>query len=209
MTAEFISINPDNPQEARIEQVVEVLREGGLVIYPTDTVYGLGCDLYNMKAIQKICHIRRLDPKKLSLSFICYDLSDISIYAKHVSNTAFKAMKKALPGPYTFILESSSQVPKILQVKKKQVGIRVPNHNIPRMLVKALGNPIISASIKDPDELVEYTTDPSLIYDLFKHHVDMVIDGGFGNNIPSTIIDCTTEPFEVVRHGLGEVDGII
>ena len=178
--AVYLRINPDNPQERYMKQVVECLADGGLIIYPTDTIYGLGCDLYNNKAVQRLCRLKGIKPNKMNLSFICYDLSDISLYAKQLDNRVFKLMKKALPGPFTFILESSSKVPKILNVKKKQVGIRIPDHNIPRELVRMLGNPIITSSIKDDDEIIEYTTDPSLIHDNLENEVDLVIDGGFG-----------------------------
>ncbi|MEN7546662.1 L-threonylcarbamoyladenylate synthase [Rapidithrix thailandica] len=205
MMAELLKINPDNPQIAKIRKVAEVLQSGGLVIYPTDTVYGLGCNLFHQKAIQRLCHLRGLKPNKLNLSFICHDLSNISTYAK-VSDPAFKLMKKALPGPFTFILPSSNKVPKILEAKKKQVGIRVPENLIPREIVKELGNPVISASIKDEDEILEYSTDPELIFEKYQKHVDIVIDGGFGGNIGSTIIDCFTDEFEITREGKGDIN---
>lgn len=203
---EFISINPDNPQSARIEQVVEVLRNGGIVIYPTDTVYGMGCDLYNQKAIRRLCQLKGIRPDKLDLSFICYDLSDISQYARQISTPVFKVMRKALPGPFTFILESSTLVPKILDVKKKQVGIRVPAHNIPREIVRVLGNPILTTSIRDESEVVEYSTDPGLIYEKFQNLVEIVIDGGYGGVVASTVVDCTDDSFEIVRQGLGDLE---
>jgi len=203
--AELLRINPDNPEERKLIKVSEVLKEGGIVVYPTDTIYGIGCDLYNQKAIQRLCQIKGIKADKMNLSFICHDLSHISEYANHITNPIFKLMKKALPGPYTFILESSSKVPKILNSKKKQVGIRVPDHNIIRGLVKHLGNPIINSSIKDDDEVVEYTTDPELIYENLHKLVDLVIDGGYGKNVPSTVIDCIDEKFEVVREGAGAV----
>lgn len=176
------------------------------MVYPTDTIYGIGCDLNNSKAVEKLCQFKGVKPNKMNLSFICYDLSDISSYAKHIDNSVFKVMKKTLPGPFTFILESSTKVPKILNVKKKQVGIRIPDNNIPREIVKLLGNPIITSSIKDDDEILEYTTDPSLIYDKLEKLVDIVIDGGFGGNIPSTVIDCTGSGMEVVRQGAGKIE---
>lgn len=203
--AEFLNINPDNPEERKLNQVVKCLANGGVIIYPTDTVYGIGCDLNNQRAVQRLCQLKGIKPNKMNLSFICYDLSDISLYAKQMDNTVFKLMKKTLPGPYTYILESSSKVPKILNVKKKQVGIRVPDHNIPRQIVRLLGNPIISSSIKDEDDVVEYTTDPSLIYDKYKKLVDMVIDGGYGGNIASTVVDCTKNPVELIREGAGAI----
>jgi tRNA threonylcarbamoyl adenosine modification protein (Sua5/YciO/YrdC/YwlC family) len=203
--ADYITIHPDNPEEQKIRKVVECLRNGGLVIYPTDTVYGIGCDLYNPKAIEKLCKLKGIKPAKMHLSFICYDLSDLSKYAKHVSTATFRLMKKALPGAYTFILESSGEVPKIFDVKKKQVGIRVPNHLIPRLIVKELGNPILTTSVKDEQSEGEHLTDPSLIYDQYEKLVDLVIDGGFGGIEPSTVIDCTSDNFEVIREGLGDV----
>ncbi len=203
--AEFLTINPDNPQFNKIEKVVDMLRKGGLVIYPTDTVYGIGCDLYNKKAVEKLCRMKGIKANKINLSFICYDLSDITQYARAISNPTFKLMKKTLPGPFTFILEASSQVPKILDAKKKQVGIRIPDNNITREIVRELGNPIVNMSIKDDDEIVEYTTDPELIYEDFDKLVDIVIDGGYGKNVPSTIINCIDDSFEVIREGLGDI----
>lgn len=203
--ATFLSINPDNPAERKLRQVVDCLAKGGLIIYPTDTIYGIGCDLYNQKAVQRLCQLKGIKPNKMNLSFICYDLSDISAYAKQVDNTVFKLMKKTLPGPYTYILESSSKVPKILNTKKKQVGIRVPDHNIPRQIVRLLNNPIINSSIKDDDDVIEYSTDPSLIYDKYHKLVDIVIDGGYGGNIPSTVVNCTNSTLEVVREGAGDI----
>jgi tRNA threonylcarbamoyl adenosine modification protein (Sua5/YciO/YrdC/YwlC family) len=209
MAALYLSINPDNPQERLLAQVVECLAQGGVVIYPTDTIYGIGCDITNQKAVQRLCQIKGIKPNKINLSFICYDLSDISQYARQLDNATFKLMKKTLPGPFTFILEASSKVPKLLQAKKKQVGIRVPDHNIPREIVRLLGNPIITSSIKDEDQLVEYTTDPSLIYDNFKNLVDIVVDGGMGGNLPSTVIDCTQGLPEVVREGAGSLEAYL
>ncbi|NJO02927.1 MAG: threonylcarbamoyl-AMP synthase, partial [Bacteroidia bacterium] len=174
-------------------------------VYPTDTVYGLGCDIHNQKAVEKVYQIKNLNPKKSNLSFICSDLSHISEYAK-VETHVFKLMKKALPGPFTFILPASSKVPKILDSNKKTVGIRVPDHPIPRAIVAELGNPIITTSIKDDDEILEYSTDPELIYEKFKALVDVVIEGGYGNNIPSTVVDYTGSAPEVVRQGQGDLD---
>ncbi|GAB2797448.1 L-threonylcarbamoyladenylate synthase [Rhabdobacter roseus] len=204
MPAAFVRIYPDNPDLRRIREVAECLRDGGLVIYPTDTVYGLGCDIHNTRAVEKVARIKGIKPQKNDFSFICYDLSHIADYAR-VSNAAFKLMKKALPGPFTFILEASYRVPKLLHTNKKTVGIRVPDNAIPRQIVQELGNPIITTSIKDDDEIIEYSTDPELIYEKFQHQVDLVIDGGYGGNIASTIVDATTDDFEVVREGLGEL----
>jgi tRNA threonylcarbamoyl adenosine modification protein (Sua5/YciO/YrdC/YwlC family) len=205
MSATFLEINPENPQERKIQEVVKCLEQGGIIIYPTDTIYGIGCDIFNAKALQRLCQIKGVKANKMNFSFICYDLSDISQYAKQLDNTTFKIMKKALPGPFTFILEASGKVPKMLNANKKQVGIRVPNHEIPREIVKMLGRPIVSSSIKDDDQIVTYTTDPSLIYDNFKNLVDIVIDGGMGNNVPSTIVDCSKNDFEIVRQGAGDL----
>ena len=206
MSAELIKIHPQNPEGRKINHVVEALNRGGIIIYPTDTVYGIGCDLMNRKSIERLCHVKNIKPHKLNLSFICSDLSNISEYARKIDTPIFKILKKALPGPYTFILESSSKVPKILDVNKKSVGIRIPYHNIPLAIVKQLGNPLISASIKDDDIIKEYTTDPEEIYETFKHKVDIVIDGGTGGNIASSVIDCTGEKIVVVRKGLGDVE---
>lgn len=205
MAAKYIKLYEENPQMDKILEVVRVLERGGVVIYPTDTVYGLGCDIFNQSAIDRIMQIKQTKAKNLNLSFICYDLSHISEYVKSLDTPTFKLMKRALPGPYTFILNSSSKVPKILQVKKKTVGIRVPDNQIPRMLVQELSNPIITTSIHDEDDVLEYSTDPELIYEKFKNQVDVVIDGGYGNIVPSTVIDCTDGDPEVVREGLGDV----
>lgn len=204
MLAELIKIHPINPEMRKINRAVEVLRNGGIVVYPTDTIYGIGCDLMNRKSIERLCRILDIKPNKLDLSFICNDLTHISEFVKRIDTPVFKVLKKSLPGPYTFILESSSRVPKILDVNKKTVGIRIPNHNIPRTLVAELGNPLITSSIKDDDHIKEYTTDPEEIYEDFKHMVDLVIDGGVSGNIPSTVVDCTGSELLVVRQGLGE-----
>ena len=204
MAAEFLRIYPENPDERKIRQVVECLRGGGVIIYPTDTVYGIGCDIHNTRAVEKVARIKGIKPQKNNFSFICYDLSHIADYAR-VSNAAFKLMKKALPGPFTFILEASGKVPKLLNTNKKTVGIRVPDHNIPRCIVKELGNPILTSSIKDEDEIIEYSTDPELIFEKFEHQVDIVIHGGYGGNIASTIVDATSDDFELIREGLGEI----
>ena len=206
MTAELLRIHPLNPEGRKIQRTIEILKRGGIIIYPTDTIYGIGCDLMNRKAIERLCHVMDIKPHKLDLSFICNDLSHISEYVKRIDTPVFKILKKALPGPYTFILESSSKVPRILNVNKKTVGIRIPDHAIPRSIVDQLGNPLITSSIKDDDIIKEYTTDPEEIYEDFKHSVDLVIDGGPGNNIPSSVIDCTGDQIVVVREGLGSVD---
>jgi tRNA threonylcarbamoyl adenosine modification protein (Sua5/YciO/YrdC/YwlC family) len=206
MAAELIKIHPVNPELRKINRVVDVLRNGGIIVYPTDTIYGIGCDLTNRKAVERLCRIMDIKPQKLDLSFICHDLSHISEYVKRIDTPMFKLLKKSLPGPYTFIFESSSKVPKILDVNKKTVGIRIPNHSIPRMIVEELGNPLITSSIKDDDHIKEYTTDPEEIYEDFKNQVDIVIDGGAGGNIPSTVVDCTGDELVIIRQGLGVVD---
>lgn len=203
MPAELIKIYPENPDERKIRQVVECLRGGGVIIYPTDTVYGLGCDIYNSRAVEKVARIKGVKPQKNNFSFICYDLSHIADYAR-VGNGTFKVMKKVLPGPFTFILDATNNVPKLLNTNKKTVGIRVPDHSIPRCIVKELGNPIVTTSIKDDDEIIEYSTDPELIYEKFMHQVDIVIDGGYGGNIGSTIVMANTDHLEVIREGLGD-----
>lgn len=205
MPAELLKIHPETPELRKILQVVAILRAGGLVIYPTDTVYGLGCDIHNQRAVERICQIKGIKPNKINLSFICYDLSHISEYA-HVDTPTFKLMKKALPGPFTFILRASNDVPRILHSNKKTVGIRVPDHAIPRLIVKELDHPIITTSVRDEDEVLEYSTDPELIYEKYQHQVDLVIDGGYGHNVASTVVDCTGDEMEVVREGLGDIE---
>lgn len=203
MDAELIKIHPVNPEPRKIKHAVQILQNDGVIIYPTDTVYGIGCDLLNRRAVERLCKIQDVKPQKLNLSFICSDLSHISEFVRRIETPEFKILKRALPGPYTFIFESSSLVPKILGVNKKTVGIRIPQHTIPLDIVKMLGNPLISSSVKNDDEIKEYTTDPEEIWQDFKHVVDLVIDGGSGGNIPSTIIDFTTGEAVVTREGLG------
>ncbi len=200
---------PENPDPRKISQVIDVLQKGGVIIYPTDTVYGMGCDIFNQKAIERIGLIKGVKPKKEHFSFICYDLSNISEYTRSLSTPVFKLMKKALPGPFTFILAANNKVPKLLNSKKKTVGIRVPDHSIPRLLVKELGQPILTTSIRDEDDVIEYSTDPELIYEKYKDLVDVVIDGGYGNNVASTVVDCSSDQIEVLREGLGEISEII
>lgn len=198
----LIHIHPVNPQQRLIQQVVQTLKQGGIIIYPTDTLYGLGCDIFQHKAIERICRIKNVQPQKANLSFVCYDLSDLSNYAKQLETPVYRTLKQHLPGPYTFILEASKQVPKILKTKKDTVGIRVPDNIIARCIVKELGNPILSASL--PGEYVEEYTDPEIINEKFGHLVDLVIDGGIGGIIPSTIIDFTKDEPEMIREGAGE-----
>ncbi|WP_461133618.1 L-threonylcarbamoyladenylate synthase [Spirosoma lituiforme] len=204
MAAEFIKLYPKNPDPRRIEHIVRALRDGAVVIYPTDTIYGMGCDIHNARAVERVARIKGIKPTKNDFSFICYDLSHIADYAR-VSNQAFKLMKSLLPGPFTFILQATGNVPKLLNTNKKTVGIRVPDNDIPRQIVQQLGNPIITTSIRDEDEIIEYSTDPELIFEKFQHQVDIVIDGGYGGNVPSTIVDATDDDFSVIRQGLGEL----
>ncbi|MBS1951606.1 MAG: threonylcarbamoyl-AMP synthase [Cytophagales bacterium] len=206
MQAELLKIHPLNPEPRKINRAVEVLQNGGIIVYPTDTIYGIGCDLTNRRSVEKLCAILGIKPVKLDLSFICHDLSHISAYVKRIDTPEFKVLKKALPGPFTFIFESSTQVPKILGITKKTVGIRIPDHPIPRDIVKLLGNPLITSSIKNDDEIKEYTTDPEEIYEDFKHKVDLVIDGGTGGNVPSTVVDFTGSEPIIIRQGLGHFD---
>lgn len=206
MPAELIKIHPINPEQRKIRHVVDILSEGGIIVYPTDTIYGLGCDLLNKKALSRLCHLLNIKPEKLDLSFICQDISQISDFVRRIDTPVFKILKKALPGPFTFIFESSSKVPKILNVNKKTVGIRIPDHPVPRMIVEMLGNPLITASIKSDDLIKEYTTDPEEMYEDFKHSVDLVIDSGAGGNIPSTVVDCTGPSLEIIRQGRGNLE---
>lgn len=205
VSALFLHIHPDNPQERLINQVVDELRKGAVIIYPTDTIYGIGCDIYNTKAIDKLCRIKGVKSEKTSFSFICSDLSNISEYARSISTPTFKLMKRTLPGPFTYILNASSQVPKLLQKKKKTVGIRIPDNKIVLQIVERLGNPIITTSLKVNDDILEYPTDPELIYDDFKNQLDIIIDGGYGNMNPSTVVDCTGDEPELIRQGAGEL----
>ena len=199
----LVKIYPDNPNEKEIDKVVRVLQDGGLIVYPTDTVYAIGCDALNVRAVEEICKMKNINPAKSNLSIICYDLSNISEYAR-VDNFTFKLMKKNLPGPFTFILNTTSSLPKIYK-NKKTVGIRVPDNNIIRELVKSLGNPILTTSVKDDDEMLEYSTDPELIYEKYKDQIDLVIDGGYGGIEASTIVDCTDGEPEIIRQGKGEL----
>ncbi|OZI06023.1 threonylcarbamoyl-AMP synthase [Siphonobacter sp. BAB-5385] len=203
MPAEFLSIHPINPEPRKIARVLEVLRQGGIVIYPTDTVYGMGGDIHNARTIERIAQVKGIKPDKSDFSIICNDLSHISDYAK-VSDVAFKTMKKILPGPYTFVLTANTQLPRTLNPRKKTIGIRIPDHAITREIVSQLGHPIVTTSIKSDDDFMEYPTDPEEIFHQFQHKVDLVIDGGPGGLIPSTIVDATDNDFEVIRQGLGE-----
>ena len=203
--AMFLKIYSENPNPREIRKVVDCLQNGGIIIYPTDTIYGIGCDIFKPKAVERITEILGNSKKKSAMTFICHDLSNLSDYTKPIANNIFKVMKRTLPGPFTFILEANNNVPKIVQSSKKTIGIRVPDNNIIREIVRELGHPILSTSVKDDDEVVEYTTDPELIYEKYENLVDMVIDGGYGDNIPSTVVDCTSGEIEVVREGKGDL----
>lgn len=204
----LLHIHPDNPQPRNIQTVVNCLRNGGVIIYPTDTIYGIGCDIFHAEAITRICRIKQVDPKKAQFSFICSDLSHLSDFTKSVGTPIFRLLKSALPGPFTFILDASKAVPKMLKTKKDTVGIRVPDNNICHAIVTELGHPIMSASLP-MDGNVEYYTDPELIHDALGKLVDIVIDGGIGNIIPSTVIDCTQDEPQLVREGAGDWQKII
>ncbi|MCU0429302.1 MAG: L-threonylcarbamoyladenylate synthase [Cytophagaceae bacterium] len=206
MPAEIIELHPQNPQENRLKRVVECLRDGGIIIYPTDTVYGMGCQLHDARAIERLCKIQQVNARKLNLSFICQDLSQVSDYVKQLPSPIFKLMKKTLPGPYTFLLEASNKVPKILDVRKHTVGIRIPNHPIPMQLVDRLEAPLISSSLKTEDPVFPYFVEPEEMMDRYKHLVDIIIDGGPGGILPSTVLDCLSGMPEVQREGLGSID---
>lgn len=202
--AKFIRIYEENPNEKHIAEVVKVLRAGGVIIYPTDTVYGLGCDITNNRALERVAQLRGVKLEKANFSFICEDLSNLSDYVRQIDTATFKMLKRALPGPYTFILEGNNNLPSVFK-KKKTVGIRVPDNKIVKAIVGALGNPIVSTSIRDEDEVIEYTTDPELIYEKWGNVVDMVIDGGYGDNVPSTVIDLTSGEPVLIREGKGSL----
>jgi tRNA threonylcarbamoyl adenosine modification protein (Sua5/YciO/YrdC/YwlC family) len=205
----LLKIYPNNPNEKHLQQVVECLKDGGLIIYPTDTVYGLGCDIYQAKAIERLCQIRNIKPEKANLSFICYDLSHLSDFVKPIDNSLFRILKHALPGPFTFILNANNKVPKLMHSNKKTVGIRVPDHPIARGIVNLLGNPIVSTSIHDDDEVLEYSTDPELIYEKYKDQVDLVIDAGYGELQASTVVDFTSDEPLILRQGKGDFDSYL
>lgn len=199
----FLKIYPENPNIREVAKVVDILKEGGLVIYPTDTVYAVGCNAMDVRAVERICMLKGINPAKSQLSVICYDLSNISEYAK-VSNTVFKVLKKNLPGPFTFILPAGNRLPKIFR-NRKEVGIRVPDNNIIRTIVKELGSPVMTMSVRDDDDIVEYSTDPELIAEKYENIVDCVIDGGYGGIEPSTVVSCIDDSMEILRQGKGEL----
>ncbi len=205
MAAALLKIHPHNPEARKIGHVIDALKAGDIIIYPTDTIYGIGCDLLNRRAVEKLCYILGIKPQKLNLSFICSDISQASGYVRRIDTPVFKLMKKALPGPFTFVMEAGSSVSRVLEATRKTVGIRVPDHAITTAIVTQLGNPLITASIKSEDEVREYTTDPLEIHDDFRHRVSLVIDGGPGGNIPSTVIDCSGDTMRLIRQGLGDV----
>jgi tRNA threonylcarbamoyl adenosine modification protein (Sua5/YciO/YrdC/YwlC family) len=202
----LIRLHPVTPQARHIKTIVECLLDGGIIIYPTDTIYGLGCDIFQKKGVERICRIKHIEPEKAQLSFVCHDLSDLSKYTKSISTPLYRTLKNFLPGPYTFILPANNEVPKILHNKKKTIGLRIPENVIAHTIIEQLGHPILSASL--PGEMVEEYTDPELIFEKFEKLVDIVIDGGPGGMVPSTIIDCTTEPYQLIRQGLGEWEAV-
>ncbi len=202
----LVKIYPKNPSPQKIREVAQVLDRDGVVIFPTDTIYAIGCSIYSPKAIERVARIKGINPKTANFSFLCYDLSQLADYTRPISNDVYKLMKRYLPGPYTFILNASSNLPKILGYKKKTVGIRIPENDILSEIIKELGHPLMSTSVHDDDEILEYTTDPELIHERYENQVDLVIDGGYGDNTPSTIIDCTGEEIMMVREGKGEIE---
>lgn len=205
----LIRVYNDNPNVKDIDKIVTCLKNGGVIIYPTDTVYGLGCDINNKKALERIARIKGLKLKDANFSFICYDLRHLSLYARQVSTQTYKLLKRVFPGPYTVILNATNRIPKIFSPKKKTIGIRIPDNNIAREIVKALGSPIVSTSIRDEDDVIEYSTDPELIHEKYSALVDLIIDGGYGENKASTIVDCTDEnEYTIVRHGKGSINMI-
>lgn len=205
--SQLVKIYEENPSEKQLDRVVDILKKGGLIIYPTDTVYGIGCDITNTKAMERVAKIKGVKLQKANFSFICYDLSNLSDYVRQIDTPTYKILKKSLPGPYTFVLPSNNSLPKAFK-GKKTIGIRVPDNTIIRELVKKLGNPIVSTSIHDEDDLIEYTTDPELIFEKWKNQVELVIDGGFGGNVPSTIVDLSEGDVTILREGLGDIDNL-
>jgi tRNA threonylcarbamoyl adenosine modification protein (Sua5/YciO/YrdC/YwlC family) len=202
----YLTIYPDNPNEKELNKAVEWLKKDGVIIYPTDSVYGIGCSIYSKKAIERIARLKQVKSNKMEFSIICHDLKNLSDYTRQLDKTTYRLLRSTLPGPFTYILNANNQVPKLFDRKKHTVGIRVPDNSIARALVKMLGNPMLSTSVHDDDEVLEYTTDPSLIYEKYDQLVDVVIDGGYGNNEASTIVDCTGEAPVIIRQGIGQLD---
>ena len=202
----LLQIHEENPSERKIKKVVDCLKNNGVIIYPTDTVYAFGCDAYNKKAMEKLCKIKKINIKKHNLSFVCYDLRHISNFTKHLNTTTYKLMKKTLPGAYTFILNANSSIPKLFKNKKKEIGIRVPNNNIARGIVKELGNPIATSSVKNDNLIIKHATDPEMIHEYYGKKVDLVISGGYSGSTPSTIIKCTNNLPEIIRKGKGDTN---
>lgn len=205
----LVNIHPDNPDPRKVRQVVECLLDGGVIVYPTDSVYAIGCDLSKTKSVERVAKLKGLSMKEANFSLVCRDLSHLSEYCKPIENNIYKLMKRALPGPYTFILNASNQVPKIFKTKRKEIGIRVPDHPVALALVSALGNPLVATSVHDDDEIMEYTTDPELIHERYKNQVDMVVNGGLGNLEASTVFDCTAGEPSLVRLGRGAIEGLV
>ena len=203
----FLKLYPQNPDPKLIDTIVKCLNDGGIIIYPTDTVYGMGCNIFKPKSVERVAQIKGVRVDKYNFSFICSDLKHISDFTKPIENNVYKLMRRTLPGPFTYILNANNNVPKLFQSKKKTVGIRIPDNNIILEIVRALGNPILTTSIYDEDDIIEYTTDPELIYEKYKDIVDIVIDGGYGDNEPSTVIDCTTDDITIIRQGKGIIEG--
>ena len=205
MAAEYISIHKVTPEERKIKRVVNVLNNNGVVIYPTDSIYGMGCSIYSQKAIARLCKLKGIKPSKHQFSFICKDLSEVSTYVKRISTPVFKVLKRTLPGPYTYILEASTAVPKILHINKKTVGIRIPDNKIPLAIVNFLGHPLLNTSVFDDDETIEHSTNPELIFLKYSNQIDMLVDGGVSPHTTTTVVDCSKNVFEVIREGLGDI----
>ena len=202
----LLSINPENPEGRKVNQVLQMLEKGGVMIYPTDTVYGLACDILQAKAVERLCRLRGLKPQKANLSLVCGDIQQIAQYTHQIDNSVFRLLKRHLPGPFTFILKGSNKLPKLLRNRRKTIGVRVPDNKITQAVVETLGRPLLSISLKSDDEITEYFTDPWEIHQDYEKLVDLVIDGGVGKNIPSTVVDCTGNMPEIIRQGLGELD---
>ena len=204
----LIKINPLNPNPRGVAQVIECLKDGGIIVYPTDTIYGIGCDIFQQKAVQRIAKIKKIDLKKQNFSFVCSSLSQLSHFTLPINRNIYKNINRVLPGPYTFILKANSRIPKLFKTKKKTIGIRIPNHNIPQLLVNEIGNPILSSSVRNDDRFIEYGTDPELIHKKYSNQIDIVIDSGIGSSVPSTVIDYSSGKLKIIRKGLGEIEGL-